>query len=137
MSWNAPTNWSEALASIERGFGFNSASLRVSGDTAAAVCGHLSTRAVLSGHLDEFAHTIIASNDDLHARYMLHDASMPVERADDVYYFVTRDGNALAYVTRAGRVVVNPRVKSGARRYVDALRRVYPALQAQAARRQA
>ena len=62
---------------------------------------------------------------------------MPVERADDVYYFVTRDGNALAYVTRAGRVVVNPRVKSGARRYVDALRRVYPALQAQAARRQA
>lgn len=129
MSWNSPQTWAEALDSVRLGYSFNARQLGIAGDRADAVCGHYSTRGALSGHLDDFAHRIIESNDQLHERYMASNR-WQAERPDDVSYFVTRDGNALAYVTRAGDVVVNPMVDRGAdRRFVDAVRRLLPALQ--------
>lgn len=128
MSWNAPQNWAEVLSSVERGFAAHSVRLGIRIERADAVCGHYSTRAVLMGHLDDFARHIIASNDALNERYMASNR-WQAERDDDVSLFVVRDGNALAYVTRSGEVVVNPRAEIGARRYRDALARLIPSLE--------
>ncbi len=136
MSWYAPQNWAEALRSVEAGFTFSARGpLAVQGETAHAVCGHYSTRSALFGHLDDFAHRIIESNDELHARYMGGMDRWEAQRPDDVTYFVCRDGNALAYVTRAGQVVVNDAVAQSAARYRNALTRFMPALQVYAEKR--
>lgn len=129
MSWNAPQTWAEVEQSVEAGFSFGARPLGVQGNYAHAVCGHFSTRAILSGHLDDFAHRIIESNDDLHARYMGGMNRWAAQRDDDVTYFVCRDGNALAYITRAGEVVVNERVTQASPRYRNAMVRLMPALQ--------
>lgn len=127
MSWYAPQTWAEVIAAIECGYVFNSTRLGVKADHAHLVCGHYSTRAMLSGHLDDFAQHIIASNDGVHERYMSSDR-YHAQKPDDVAYFVMRDGNALVYITRAGDVVVNPRVDAGLPRFRDAVRRMRPAL---------
>lgn len=130
MSWNAPQNWAEVTRSVEAGFTFSARGpLRVQGDTAHAVCGHYSTRSALFGHLDDFAHRIIESNDDLHDRYMGGMDRWAAQRPDDVTYFVCRDGNALAYVTRIGQVVVNEQVAQSAARYRNAMTKLMPALE--------
>jgi hypothetical protein len=127
MSWNSPQNWVEVTDSVRRGFSFSSRRLGVSAKRADAVCGHYSTRGALSGHLDMFARRIMVSNDELHTRYMSSNR-WQAERDDDVAYFVMRDGNALAYVTRVGEVVVNSVTEHGLPRYRNALARLLPAL---------
>jgi len=124
MSTHAPVNYSEVCASVSHGFVFHSRPLGIRG-AHVAVCGD--PRYYLTGHLDDFAHKIIASYDRLHADYMAHGRAAAL-RADDVTYFVMRDGNALAYVTRNGALAVNPATPRGLRRYSDALERMTPAL---------
>lgn len=133
MSWYNPQTWAEVTAAIHAGYVFNSTRLGVKADHAHLVCGHYSTRAMLSGHLDDFAKHIIESNDGVHERYMSSDRYQ-AQRPDDVAYFVTRDGNALAYITRAGDVVLNPRTDVGLPRYRNALRHLEPALKTLATR---
>ena len=130
MSWFSPQNWAEVVQSVERAWSFNSRRLGVKADHAHLVCGHLSTRATLSGHLDDFAHHIIASNDGVHERYMAPGGDRwNAERPDDVTYFVCRDGNALVYMTRSGDIAVNPACQSASVRYQNAIRHIMPAME--------
>ncbi|WNM69984.1 hypothetical protein SEA_GUYFAGIERI_81 [Rhodococcus phage GuyFagieri] len=129
MSWNAPQNWSEALASVERGFLFSARPLGVSSGTV-AVCGD--PRRDLTGWLGDFERAIIADYDALHADYMEHGRAYVnrPDAPDTVIYFVMRDRNALAAITRSGVVKINPETERAPRRYRDALARITPALEA-------
>lgn len=129
MSWNAPTNWSEILRSIERGWSFTARRHGIASDHG-AVCGDL--RRALTGHRGDFENTIIELDDALHARYRDGYDRAHAWTPDTPLYLVTRDGNALAYVTRGGSVVVNPETQRAPRRYRDALERMMPALHAYA-----
>jgi len=131
MSWNSPTNWNEILFSVERGFGFVARRHRVAAEHA-AVCGDL--RRVLTGHIGDFERDIIAKDTALHEDYMNGFVRSEAWKPDTPLYLVTRDGNALAYVTRGGDVVTNPETERAPRRYRDALERLAPALHAFAER---
>lgn len=136
MGWHSPKTWAEIAATIEYGLWFNSSQLVVQAHFAHRVCGQDSTRGVLYGHLDDFAHRIIESNDDLHSRYTTAGFNrVTAERDDDVTYFVTRDGNAIAYLTRVNEVVINPQAERGLPRYRNAVRHLRPALEVLASKR--
>jgi len=125
MSWNAPKNWAEATGSIERGWAFNFEKQSVRG-ARVAVCGD--PRYELIGHLDDFAHEIIASYDRLHAAYMSQNRP-ECFTPEDVVYFVMKDRNPIAYVTRGGEVKVNPKTLQAPREYQQALKKVKSALE--------
>ena len=140
MSWNAPQNYAEALWSIERGWCFSSALLSLAGESIGVLSD--AGRCLPTWQRDRMAGEIIASNRLQHQRYM---AKGRRYETDDVVYFVTRDGRALAYVTRGGAVTVNlayvarggvvtvnHTLLSGSERF--ALMRIMPALQALAKR---
>lgn len=130
MTYFSPNGWREVVQNIEHAGVFHCTRLNVRADHAHLVCGNSSTRAVLLGHLDDFAHRIIESNDNLHKRYMSPGMDRwTAERDDDVAYFVCRDGNALAYITRAGDVAVNERAAAQTeRRYSSAVGHILPAM---------
>jgi hypothetical protein len=123
MSWNAPQNYAEALWSIERGWCFSSALLGLAGESIGVLSD--AGRYLPNTQRDRMAGEIIASNRLQHQRYM---AKGRCYEADDVVYFVTGDGRALAYVTRGGGVAVNRELPPGRLRL--ALAGVMPALQA-------
>lgn len=128
MSWHAPKNWSEAAGSVERGWAFNYQGQGVRGEYV-AVCGD--PRYKLLGDVDEFAREIIASYDRLHAAYMA-EGRPECFTSDDVVYFVTKDRNPIAYVTRSGDVKVNPTTLQAPSEYRRVLIEVEPALKAYA-----
>src|SRR5271166_1661887 len=103
MSWNAPQNYAEALWSIERGWCFSSALLGLAGESIGVLSD--AGRCLPTWQRDRMAGEIIASNRLQHQRYMAKGSRC--YEADDVVYFVTRGGRALAYVTRNGVVTVN------------------------------
>lgn len=125
MSWNAPKNWAEAIASVERGWAFNFQKEGLRG-AYIAVCSD-PRHELVAGHLDDFAHEIIASRDRLHAAYM-SEGRPECFTPEDVIYFVMKDRNPIAYVTRGGNVKVNPLTLRAPREYRRALIEVEPAL---------
>lgn len=122
MSWNAPQNYAEALWSIERGWCFSSALLGLAGESIGVLSD--AGRCLPNWQRDRMAGEIIASNRLQHQRYM---AKGRRYETDDIVYFVTCDGRALAYVTRGGGVAVNRELPPGRLRF--ALATVVPALQ--------
>ncbi len=129
MSWNAPNNWTEVLQSVLSGWDFHAKGLGIRGAETFSVLGNQATRGVLSGHLDDFAHSIIESHNAIHTRYVnganRDDAVWP----ESYVYVVIRDGNAVVAVTRSGDVVVNPAVDRSTRRYREVVGRVVPVLE--------
>jgi hypothetical protein len=125
MSWNAPKNWDEAVFSVSRGFRFYWDKEGISSGTV-AVCGD--PRRELLGHLDEFAHEIIASYDRLHAAYM-SEGRPGCLLAEDIVYFVMVNRNPIAYVTRGGEVKTNPKTRQADSKTKKALKRLFPALE--------
>lgn len=122
MSWNAPQDYTEATGSIVRGWCFKSVRLGLVGESIGALSD--AGRYLPNTQRDRMAGEIIASNRLQHQRYM---AKGRCYEADDVVYFVTCDGRALAYVTRGGGVAVNRELPPGRLRF--ALATVMPALQ--------
>jgi hypothetical protein len=123
VSSNAPQDYTEATGSIVRGWCFKSVRLGLAGESIGVLSD--AGRHLPNTQRDGMAAEIIASNRLQHQRYM---ANGRCYEADDVVYFVTGDGRALAYVTRGGGVAVNPELPPGRLRV--ALARVMPALQA-------
>jgi hypothetical protein len=106
-----------------RGWCFKSVRLGLPGESIGALSD--AGRYLPNTQRDRMAGEIIASNGLQHQRYMTKGRCY---EADDVVYFVTGDGRALAYVTRGGGVAVNHELQPGRLRF--ALARVMPALQA-------
>ena len=125
-----PQNWSDILAAATRGHAFNATRHGVKGEQIFVLS---TVRGILSGHLDDFARDIIASNDRVRDAYRAPGGNRDnAFSPDDFVYVVTRDGNPLAAVTFAGAVrIASPRGMLP--RYATALRRIVPALQQQAA----
>jgi hypothetical protein len=121
MSWNSPRNWSEITASVAARYGFNAPR---HGMTGVPVYVLTDVRGPLYGHIDDFAREVIASNDRVRSAYMSGGRDTAYGPGDYVYV-VARDGNAIAAITHAGDVVVNPMVYRGLPRYVDAIRRLF------------
>ena len=122
MSWNAPQNYAEALWSIERGWSFSSALLGLAGESIGVLSD--AARRLPTWQRDRMAGEIIASNRLQHQRYMGKGRRYD---NDDVVYFVTCDGRALAYVTRGGVVTVNRELPPGRGQF--AVNRIMPALE--------
>ena len=131
MSWYSPRTWDEIAVSIAAGWSFNARRHRVSGTPIYVLT---SVRGALYGHLDDFAHEVIASCDRVNAAYMAAGRDQAYG-PDDYVYVVARDGNAIAGITYSGRIRVNPAAAIGARRYTDAIARIRPALRRIARRR--
>ena len=124
MSWYSPRTWAEIETSVAAGWSFNATRHGVTGTPIGVLT---SVRGPLYGHLDDFAHDVIASCDRVNAAYM----SAGRDQAygpEDYVYVVARDGNAIAGVTHSGEVRTNPGAAIGARRYADAIARIRPAL---------
>jgi hypothetical protein len=132
MSWQSPTNWSETISSVAAGYSFNAKTLKVRGNYI-AVLTDVRRDGALYGHLDDFAREIIAANERQTQHYMSGNGRFI--NGNDIVYYVSRDGNALAYVTRDGQVRINERAVQGLPRYADAINRLMPALEAYAAKR--
>ena len=128
MSWFSPSTWDEIVQSVTSGFSFHARRHGVAGETILVLS---DVRRVLSGHLDDFAREIIASNDRTRAAYMA--TGSRDYGSGDFVYVVTRDGNAIAGVTAGRDVVLNPMVSRSVRRYRDAIERLTPALASLAA----
>lgn len=123
MSWRCPQTYSEACDSIVRGWCFKSVQLGLVGESIGVLSD--AGRYLPNVQRDRMAGEIIASNRLQHQRYM---AKGRCYEADDVVYFATGDGRALAYVTRGGCVAVNANCRRDVRLRI-ALARVMPALQ--------
>jgi hypothetical protein len=121
MSWHRPRNWTEALACVESALCFHAPRIGVGGESI-AVCSD--ARRYLR-HVDGLGQEVIASNDRLHIDYLAHGRRQCLQPTD-VVYMVTRDGRALAAVTRTGGIKLNDELPSGHLRF--ALARLLPAL---------
>jgi hypothetical protein len=123
MSWSCPQTYSEACDSIVRSWCFESATLGLAGESIGVLSN--AGRHLPTAQRDRMAGEIIASNRLQYQRYI---AKNRCYDADDVIYFVTGGGRALAYVTRGGAITVNRELPPGRLRV--ALAHVMPALQA-------
>lgn len=115
------TNWNQVLWNISRGFYFYSLSLRLRGERLWVLS---DVRQYLHGHLDEFAHMVIAAQDERKARYLESHGSK--DEPNDIAYLVMRKGNALIAIRRNGEILVNERAKSGDPYYAKAIERLEP-----------
>lgn len=122
------TNWAQVLWNVKGGFYFYSNSLKLKGERLWVLS---SPRAYLYGHLDDFAHMVIAAQDARKARY-LHEmgGDGTKDAPGDIAYLVIRKGNALIAVRRNGEILVNERARTGDPYYSKAIARLEPVLKA-------
>lgn len=126
MSHYAPTNYAEVARGIGNTHSFHARSLNIKTDCMWVLS---DARNILSGHLDDFAQSIIDLQDSRKARYLsLGENRVTSARPNDPVYIVARDGNALAYIERSGKVQINPSVASGLPKYVRTIEKIREAL---------
>ena len=131
--WHNPRTLSAVAYSVAHGWGFHSTRLLVRADSVEVMSygpGMTGTRALTR---DLFGLNILESARRYSERYMATDRYQS-QRDDDVKYWVSRDGVALALMRRDGTVEVNPELPDD-RRINNALAVVRPALDELVARR--